>query len=351
MSGFEDKKPTLIFLCGPTGSGKTKLLAKTLVDLKIFDSTVQTPVVDVQLEGIDELIENNTVYKHLMFRLLYKFSRMDKQFGGWTQLNEKKIKIDEYNEFLRIGVNEGDYNVKIYSEKITDGQILLTDYATAIYFFCRDRENCPQDIPKNEDEKTKILVDEKEISCNTKYDKIIYQHIERGDTFAIETNMTRGFKDILLWYASFEQNATNFKKSQYNVVFSFVYVEFCENIKRIESRLSGYIEKFLNEYLAVILTINQTFNQTTENNELKQILDSFDDKNLAILPKGPRLPETDYITFSTKFQAILESLKETHLELGQLNRENNQESILIYDNNEDNGDLKKKFDSREDYVK
>ena len=53
-------KPYIIITSGPRGAGKTLLADKTIEYLKLFDKDMSTTFTKIL---IDELIENNKVYK------------------------------------------------------------------------------------------------------------------------------------------------------------------------------------------------------------------------------------------------------------------------------------------------
>ena len=355
----EPIKPTLIFLAGPTGSGKADLLNKTVKYLGIEEKSVSDRV-DIQFGSIDHLIENNVEYKQLCYRVFHKYTVLDedKNRSDDGEISFKgKISLNDYNKFLRIGNESSKVTLNFQDGKVENDEILLTDYVSAIYYALKKKEGCI--VEENETGEKDRSIKMAEISkdgkknCNAKYDELVFKKINKGETFAIETNATNGYGNILDWYEDL-QKKTNFYKLGYNVVFSFVFVEFCENIKRIEKRLKLTITKFLTDYEK---------NANINYEKVKDIASYLDDIDNAYnpqtspetrLPSAPRLPETDLGVFGEKFDLTLNTLKEikkcTAYNINDkkcrsdyalkdrknrwfLNRPNIAERLLLFDNN------------------
>lgn len=360
----EPIKPTLIFLAGPTGSGKADLLNKTVKYLGIEETSVSGRV-DIQFGSIDHLIENNVEYKQLCYRVFHKYTVLDKDKNSIDgEISFKgKISLNDYNKFLRIGNESSKVTLNFQDGKVENDEILLTDYVSAIYYALKKKEGCI--VEENETGEKDRSIKMAEISkdgkknCNAKYDELVFKKINNGETFAIETNATNGYGNILDWYEDLQKNTTFYNKLGYNVVFSFVFVEFCENIKRIENRLKSTIKDFLRIYEEKA-KINYNENAPDEN-AIASYLDDKDAEYLLLqtspetrLPSAPRLPETDLGVFGEKFDLTLKTLKEIKkctayningkkCKLGNalkdrknrwfLNRPNIAERLLLFNNN------------------
>ena len=160
-----NEKKTLIFFAGPTGSGKSSLVGKTVKYLE-----TQGIVVDLEerknVIAIDNFIENHTLYKKLIFRIFFKYLRKDNNIKDNTTDNksnntyDKRIFLEDYNAYLGITPADPDsttiadkpYNtykilgssdtINIKSDLIdAEKSILLTDYLSAIYFYIRDTKS------------------------------------------------------------------------------------------------------------------------------------------------------------------------------------------------------------------
>ena len=133
----------------------------------------------------------------------------------------------------------------------------------------------------------------------------MYDLITGGKDVGIETNMVKGYKDILVWYNSIIDKSNDFLE-KYRVVFSYTFVEFCENIERIEKRFQEDIGQYLKEYILTVTNKGDADKKIFED-ELKRFEET---NNYKDIKSAPRLPETDIPTFKNKFNAILNSIKE-----------------------------------------
>ena len=366
-------KKTLIFFAGPTGSGKSSLVQKTVNYLKTKNIHVDLGGKHKNVIAIDDFIENHTLYKKLTFRIFYKYLRIEK-----NETYGNRIGLEEYNKYLDISpavpayttIMDISYNlykvmgssdtIKIKRGLIDDkNSILLTDYLSAIYFYIRDTTSMscklssspplPPPLPPPPPPPPPTPTP---LSCSTFNDQCVYDLIIVKKDVGIETNMVKGYKDILVWYKSILGIFRNFL-TEYRVVFSYTFVEFCDNIKRIENRFKTDIKQYLDEYIKKV-TDNDDVDKEFSENEIKlfeENLKLFEKNNdYTGIKSAPRLPETDVPTFKNKFDAILSSIKENQKCLEKCDiqdhiYQNIDQRILIFNNTKNTSETSPIYDS------
>ena len=167
MSSVSSKKrnnPYILITCGPTGSGKSSLIDKSIDYLKL-----ERPL-DKNIFIIDNLVEQNPDYKNKSAKILKKyFSEND------YTIIEKKIK-----KLLDTPINKNS----IF-------QNFTNAYFNTRKFGCKYK------------------------SCDKSFDKQIHSTIEKNENFILETT-GRSFPTIVGW--------TNDK---YKIFISYSLVEFC----------------------------------------------------------------------------------------------------------------------------
>ena len=183
--------PYILITCGPTGSGKSSLIDKSIDYLKL-----ERPL-DKNIFIIDNLVEQNPDYKNKSAKILKKyFSEND-----YTVI-EKKIK-------------------KLLDTPINKNSIFQN--FTKAYFNTR-KFGC------------------KYKSCDKSFDKQIHSTIEKNENFILETT-GRSFPTIVGW--------TNDK---YKIFISYSLVEFCtlieRNIKRMTEQIKSFLSKERNNSIA-----------------------------------------------------------------------------------------------------
>ena len=194
MSSVSSKKrnnPYILITCGPTGSGKSSLIDKSIDYLKL-----ERPL-DKNIFIIDNLVEQNPDYKNKSAKILKKyFSEND------YTIIEKKIK-----KFLDTPINKNS----IF-------QNFTNAYFNTRKFGCKYK------------------------SCDKSFDKQIHSTIEKNENFILETT-GRSFPTIVGW--------TNDK---YKIFISYSLVEFCtlieRNIKRMTEQIKSFLSKERNNSIA-----------------------------------------------------------------------------------------------------
>ena len=194
MSSISSKKrnnPYILITCGPTGSGKSSLIDKSIDYLKL-----ERPL-DKNIYIIDNLVEQNPDYKNKSLKILKKyFSKND-----YTVI-EKKIK-----KLLDTPINKNS---------------IFKNFTNA-YFNTR-KFGC------------------KYKSCDKSFDKRIRSTINKNENFILETT-GRSFPTIVGW--------TNDK---YKIFISYSLVEFCilieRNIKRMKEQIKSFLSKERNNSIA-----------------------------------------------------------------------------------------------------
>ena len=288
----DSESPILLFICGPTGSGKSLLVDKTLEYIGKLDILGEG---NQNFKSYDNIIETNSLYKRLMFALYYYH---------FTDTSGNLISDKEINEKINTHVDVRDYNKALKLDKLKfekpqdNGKMALADYASSIYYAFRNRPSC---------EHTEIGG----ATCSRIYDKSIKDLIQKNESVAIETNATKGYKDFVGWYKDFTETNPDFLK-KYKVIYSYAFVEFCENIRRIKLRFTSGLKKFITHYI-------KKLNEETSFTEKTSILDNlktefFNDKENAV-----RLPEIDITTFGNKIEKIRDTLLQSIKCLGVCN--------------------------------
>ena len=194
MSSVSSKKrnnPYILITCGPTGSGKSSLIDKSIDYLKL-----ERPL-DKNIFIIDNLVEQNPDYKNKSAKILKKyFSEND------YTIIEKKIK-----KLLDTPINKNS----IF-------QNFTNAYFNTRKFGCKYK------------------------SCDKSFDKQIHSTIEKNENFILETT-GRSFPTIVGW--------TNDK---YKIFISYSLVEFCtlieRNIKRMTEQIKSFLSKERNNSIA-----------------------------------------------------------------------------------------------------
>ena len=187
MSSVSSKKrnnPYILITCGPTGSGKSSLIDKSIDYLKL-----ERPL-DKNIFIIDNLVEQNPDYKNKSAKILKKY------------------------------FSENDYRViEIKIKKLLDTPInknsIFQNFTNA-YFNTR-KFGC------------------KYKSCDKSFDKRIRSTINKNENFILETT-GRSFPTIVGW--------TNDK---YKIFISYSLVEFCTLIERNIKRMTEQIKSFLSK--------------------------------------------------------------------------------------------------------
>ena len=221
MSSISSKKrnnPYILITCGPTGSGKSSLIDKSIDYLKL-----ERPL-DKNIYIIDNLVEQNPDYKNKSLKILKKyFSKND-----YTVI-EKKIK-----KLLDTPINKNS---------------IFKNFTNA-YFNTR-KFGC------------------KYKSCDKSFDKRIRSTINKNENFILETT-GRSFPTIVGW--------TNDK---YKIFISYSLVEFCilieRNIKRMIEQIKSFLSKERNNSIAPRLPDIrlQIFGEVV-NNILKTLIEIID---------------------------------------------------------------------------
>jgi hypothetical protein len=221
MSSISSKKrnnPYILITCGPTGSGKSSLIDKSIDYLKL-----ERPL-NKNIYIIDNLVEQNPDYKNKSRKILKKyFSKND-----YTVI-EKKIK-----KLLDTPINKNS---------------IFKNFTNA-YFNTR-KFGC------------------KYKSCDKSFDKRIRSTIDKNENFILETT-GRSFPTIVGW--------TNDK---YKIFISYSLVEFCtlieRNIKRMIEQIKSFLSKERNNSIAPRLPDIrlQIFGEVV-NNILKTLIEIID---------------------------------------------------------------------------
>jgi hypothetical protein len=221
MSSISSKKrnnPYILITCGPTGSGKSSLIDKSIDYLKL-----ERPL-NKNIYIIDNLVEQNPDYKNKSRKILKKyFSKND-----YTVI-EKKIK-----KLLDTPINKNS---------------IFKNFTNA-YFNTR-KFGC------------------KYKSCDKSFDKNIRSTIDKNENFILETT-GRSFPTIVGW--------TNDK---YKIFISYSLVEFCtlieRNIKRMIEQIKSFLSKERNNSIAPRLPDIrlQIFGEVV-NNILKTLIEIID---------------------------------------------------------------------------
>ena len=210
--------PYILITCGPTGSGKSSLIDKSIDYLKL-----ERPL-DKNIFIIDNIIQQNPNYKNKSKSILKKyFSEND-----YTVI-EKKIK-------------------KIIDTPINKNSIFKN--FTNAYFNTR-KFGC------------------KYKSCDKIFDKSIHSTIDKNENFILETT-GKSFPTIVGW--------TNDK---YKIFISYSLVEFCtlidRNIKRMTEQIKSFLSKERNNLLAPRLPdIRLQIFSEVVNNILKTLISIID---------------------------------------------------------------------------
>lgn len=183
--------PYILITCGPTGSGKSSLIDKSIDYLKL-----ERPL-DKNIFIIDNLVEQNPDYKNKSKKILKKyFSKND-----YTVI-EQKIK-------------------KIIDTPINKNTIFKN--FTKAYFDTR-KFGC------------------KYKSCDKSFDKSIHSTIDKKENFILETT-GRSFPTIVGW-----------TDNKYKIFISYSLVEFCtlieRNVKRMTEQIKSFLSKERNNSLA-----------------------------------------------------------------------------------------------------
>ena len=221
MSSVSSKKrnnPYILITCGPTGSGKSSLIDKSIDYLKL-----ERPL-DKNIYIIDNLVEQNPDYKNKSAKILKKYFS-----ENYYTVIEKKIK-------------------KLLDTPINKNSIFQN--FTKAYFNTR-KFGC------------------KYKSCDKSFDKQIHSTIDKNENFILETT-GRSFPTIVGW--------TNDK---YKIFISYSLVEFCtlieRNIKRMIEQIKSFLSKERNNSIAPRLPDIrlQIFGEVV-NNILKTLIEIID---------------------------------------------------------------------------
>ena len=279
----DNESPILLFICGPTGSGKTKLVDKTL-------SYIEKPHIlgkdNQNFKSYDNIIETNSLYKRLMFALYYYH---------FTDTNGDLISDEEIKEKINENVNVHVYNNALKLKELNfknpqdNDTMTLADYASSIYYAFRDLPSCEHNESRG-------------ATCSSIYDESIKHLIQNNKSVAIETNATKGYADFVRWYKDFTETNSDFLKN-YKVIYSYAFVEFCENIKRIKDRFTDGLEGFINHY-------TKQLKKKMQLTEKKDILENLKTEFFNDNRKAVRLPEIDINTFGEKIHSIRNTLLE-----------------------------------------
>ena len=180
-------KPYIIVTLGPTGSGKSSLITKTIEQLNL-DSNYKKIL-------IDDLIENNDKYKDFI----------------------KQIIIDVNNECREREIREGiKCDVKDYY--LNPSQELLKKFNDAYYKVRTEKGYCDQIK-----------------SCDEINDEILHNAIKNNENIVFETTGTSIPKWLLSLPSIYEK---------YDIIFSYSIVDFNSLILRNTNRVIKSFMKF-----------------------------------------------------------------------------------------------------------
>lgn len=221
IKSSKSNNPYMLITCGPTGSGKSSLIDKSIDYLKL-----ERPL-DKNIFIIDNLVEQNPDYKNRTKNILKKyFSESD-----YTVI-EQKIK----------NILDTPINKNCIFKNFTEA------YFNTRKFGCKYK------------------------SCDESFDKNIHSTIEKNENLILETT-GRSFPTIVGW--------TNDK---YKIFISYSLVEFCtlieRNIKRMTEQIKSFLSKEKNNSLAPRLPDIrlQIFGEVV-NNILKTLISIIDNCN------------------------------------------------------------------------
>jgi len=184
---FDYNKSTIILTAGPTGSGKSVLLAKTLELLYH-----QKPIPRFYEFLLDNYIESSIAYKNKIDKIISKFN-------------------------CRQSLQHGSCNV------IEPSTQLLKAFEEA-YFEIRKRGPCNSKSRNTQE------------SCQKIFDSEVINAINHNQNICLETT---GINMPNFWFIAYE-NLQN-----YNVVFVYSIVSFNELVRRNKARAKEKIEKYM----------------------------------------------------------------------------------------------------------
>lgn len=196
--------PYIIVAIGPTGSGKSSVVDKTINTLKLDKK--YTKIL------LDELIENNNEYKRKIRNIIATIIRKCK---NTSDIDYKKCETDAY-------MNPSDELIKQFEEA---------------YMSTKFKKGCVFNFPHN--------------NCNDMNDLNLANAISRRDNIVFETTG----KDIPVWLLNakpFIEKRTyrsdryyiNSLTNKYRIIFAYSIVPFDKLIRRNIKRNISSIEKF-----------------------------------------------------------------------------------------------------------
>ncbi len=183
---FDPKKPSLIFTAGPTGSGKSSLVAKTLE--RLYHKKV-TPKFKEFL--IDDYVETSPTYKAKVDTIVKDFQCQNTRASGKCDL-------------------------------IHPSKPLLLAFEKA-YFQVRKLGPCHEKSHQ---------------SCQSQYYTDIRESVEKQENIAIETT---GKNIPKKWFRLFNLD-------DYNLVFVYSIVSFTELVKRNKQRAKRGLQKYMKNH-------------------------------------------------------------------------------------------------------
>jgi hypothetical protein len=291
LSNNETQKaiPTLIITAGSTGSGKTKLIDKTT------NYIGKEPGIFKQIL-IDDIVENNPYYKAEVLNIINKVC------PPTSGIEERKACL---------------------TEKFNTPTTELFDKFKKAYFATRTGENCVNpdkpDKPSGSGEQDEIKPDgDNKMICNQLNDTLLKKSFEKNENIVLETTG----QYIPSWVLT-NTEEEKWVPGNYEVVFSYSLVNVNNLIKRNKSRALTSVLKFLED-------------QTNP---------------------APRLPDVSKEAIETNVKKMIDNLI-TLYEVCINNTDTNTDTcgnkkidqLLIFDNNDNNDEMKLIFDSKANKV-
>ena len=262
-----------IFTMGPTGSGKNSLHKKVIEYLgKEYNKNIEEKSF-VNL-SLDDLIVKNPYYKAGVdeFLQLNNYNPKSKSQSRSNSISKSKSRSNSRSKSRSNSKSKECIN--LFSESSQE----TIDYFNKLYFETRENVDCisgeiceKKNCTSNSDIKKKYQI------CKSLILDLMVDAIHQDQNIVYESTANK----ISKWF--FNYILKELIEYNYNIIFCYSIVEFCELIQRNKNRAISHLEKYLNTNESAPRLPN--IQETEFKKEIKSIINTFKSKILKLKKK------------------------------------------------------------------
>lgn len=296
------KKKYILFKCGPTGSGKSKielLVDEYLNNKEEIYGPLFSDVSTVNL-SIDDLVNKNPYFKDNIDKyFLVRFKELEKKLKKQMDTSDKKVNSSSRKVKMKSINKKIDEKIKeIIIKEFNNPSQDTVDFFNRIYENARQKTNCLNgNIPKILTRQSSKLIKD---TCENIRDYLLKEALDNDKNIVFERTCKDFPTKILEKFPKI--------KKEYEIIFSWSVVNIDELLFRNKQR-----------------TVLQLIDYFKEEKNSPIIYNKIDDFIKGDILTLPRLPDVNKIKYIKKLNEIIKTFNKIYYE--KKNR------LLVFDNN------------------